>query len=720
MTHIRSIFSEEDEKKALQDGLIAVRKHPEKELFIYCYTKRAPYTEGAWTNPAVLHSRGLIVNDQGHVVARPWKKFFNYGTADAPYFNPSARALRVLDKADGCFPGNALLNLWGGGTVRIGDVVKNKLDVTLVGMDDEGKIVPTKITNWFDNGLKTKWSRVGLSTNPSRNSAARTGNRLYVTPNHHVYREGEYVPVADLSVGDTLTSYEYTFENIDLFLGGLLGDGSVCHNGSMCNYQEGHGAPQSRYIEEQRNLFSEGLVTSSNTFGGYSNTEKFWIQTNTARVFSDLRDEWYLEGVKVVPSDLSFITDAVVAKWFMDDGSLAHTEVQNDRAIFHTNGFIESDVRRLADKLTDLYGVSCTVYYAKGWTIRVNYAGNSIDKLWSSIAPYVFPSMQYKLPVAYRGLFTGFPAPVLCEVSKESIVTSVEHDVQWYGTNYGKSATRAFDIETETHNYMCQGVLVHNSLGILYFDGDKWAISTKGSFASDMAIHANKVWQEKYSHLSPNPDYTFLFEIVYKEGRIVVDYGDTDDLYLLGAVEKASGLPLSVAAAHGVWSPGTEELWTGPQVERFNYFTSVQEVLDAPERENAEGYVCIDTYTGAMVKVKHKTYLEKHRLYTNLTPRKVWEMLNDGMTYEEVLGEFPDEFEAQVREYLDKIKTDYDELCFQIGVTYEAIKNIEEQKDFAAEALKFHYQGELFMLRQGRSIHESVMKKIYPDAVDKK
>lgn len=359
MTHIRSIFSEEDEKKALQDGLIAVRKHPEKELFIYCYTKRAPYTEGAWTNPAVLHSRGLIVNDQGHVVARPWKKFFNYGTADAPYFNPSAHALRVLDKADG-------------------------------------------------------------------------------------------------------------------------------------------------------------------------------------------------------------------------------------------------------------------------------------------------------------------------------------------------------------------------SLGILYFDGDKWAISTKGSFTSDMAIHANKVWQEKYSDLSPNPDYTFLFEIVYKEGRIVVDYGDTDDLYFLGAVEKASGLPLSLAAAHGVWSPGTEELWTGPQVERFNDFASVQEVLDAPERENAEGYVCIDTYTGAMVKVKHKTYLEKHRLYTNLTPRKVWEMLNEGMTYEEVLGEFPDEFEAQVREYLDKIKTDYDELCFQIGVTYESIKHIEEQKDFAAEALKFHYQGELFMLRQGRSIHESVMKKIYPDAVDKK
>ena len=67
------------------------------------------------------------------------------------------------------------------------------------------------------------------------------------------------------------------------------------------------------------------------------------------------------------------------------------------------------------------------------------------------------------------------------------------------------------------------------SLGILYpvvhpdgFDVN-WAIATRGSFASEQAIHATAVWNDKYSHLLPEAGLTFLYEIVYPANRIVLN-----------------------------------------------------------------------------------------------------------------------------------------------------------------------------------------------------
>lgn len=70
------------------------------------------------------------------------------------------------------------------------------------------------------------------------------------------------------------------------------------------------------------------------------------------------------------------------------------------------------------------------------------------------------------------------------------------------------------------------------SLGILYRRPDGvCAIATRGSFASDQALEANKIWSESYSYLDVSEDYTFLFEILVPWNRIVVSY-DYDDEYL--------------------------------------------------------------------------------------------------------------------------------------------------------------------------------------------
>lgn len=704
-------------KTCLEEGLISVR-YSDDGYEIYNYTNRAMFTPGAWDIPAVLQCRGIIVDPKTQdIIARPWRKFFNHNQPEAGELNLDS-PVEVTDKKDGCFSNKTRLNLWGGGTITIGEVVKNKLTPTLIGMNADGDLVPSRVTNWFDNGLKDNWLRVGLSTPASSKSgAAGFPNRMFVTPNHQVLHGGKYVPIGSLNVGDSLTSYTKSFSGLDLFLGGLLGDGSVCRNGNGANYQECHGESQRAYVEEQKALFSEGLVNREDTRGGYANSLKVWLGTQNAQVFKDLRNEWYPEGTKRVPYDLSFMNDAVVAKWFMDVGSRTHSPLQQDRAIFHTNGFIEEDVRRLAAWLEDEYGVTAKVFDSKGWSIRLNYAKGTIRKFWEAIAPYIFPSMDYKLPEEYRGKFAGFPAPSMILLPIESLITSIEEDPKWQENNYGRARTRAYDIETETHNYMCQGVLVHNSLGIIYRNAlGVPCVATRGSFNSDQAIWATQ-WMKDNEPLAkilwPILDvWTLLVEIVYPDNRIVVDYQDYEGLILLGAVHKERGEYLSPLAFTGIWEKDI--------VETFPY-RSLREALEAKPRPGKEGLCIRYTDSDKIVKIKQEDYLQVHRRVFGLSRKTVWEYVyhTDNPSLLDLVEGLPDEFLTWVTNVWEEIQGRIDRLTTEAHTRYTKIiaelPPNPERKQVAEKILSKEnkiYAPLLFKLLDGQDLKDTAMKYI--------
>src|SRR3990172_6380600 len=87
------------------------------------------------------------------------------------------------------------------------------------------------------------------------------------------------------------------------------------------------------------------------------------------------------------------------------------------------------------------------------------------------------------------------------------------------------------------------------SLGILYKANGQYAIATRGSFLSPQAIEGTKILHEYlvqngtmvFDHYLYN-DSTVLFEIIYPENRIVVDYGVTRKLQYIGAVDNRTGL----------------------------------------------------------------------------------------------------------------------------------------------------------------------------------
>src|SRR5271169_5724921 len=70
-------------EKHVEDGLVNVQTHPTLPLRILNYTPKAAF-EGKWGDGVLDYCRGLIYNNAGEIVARPFKKFHNLNTQSMP------------------------------------------------------------------------------------------------------------------------------------------------------------------------------------------------------------------------------------------------------------------------------------------------------------------------------------------------------------------------------------------------------------------------------------------------------------------------------------------------------------------------------------------------------------------------------------------------------------------------------------------------------------
>ena len=81
----------------IDEQYIKVQKHPEEDLYIYNYTAKAQY-ERVW-NEWTLQCRGLIMDADQKVVARPFPKFFNLGEIEGQVL--PKESFEVYEKMDG-------------------------------------------------------------------------------------------------------------------------------------------------------------------------------------------------------------------------------------------------------------------------------------------------------------------------------------------------------------------------------------------------------------------------------------------------------------------------------------------------------------------------------------------------------------------------------------------------------------------------------------------
>lgn len=192
------------------------------------------------------------------------------------------------------------------------------------------------------------------------------------------------------------------------------------------------------------------------------------------------------------------------------------------------------------------------------------------------------------------------------------------------------------------------------SLGILYHlpDGTP-QIATKASFTSEQALWASE--KIKGYKFVPRPDLTLLFEIIYPENRIVVDYGAMEELVLIGAVH-SSGVILSPYNARF----HTAFIGLVTSYASISFQTALSIVQDVnrgvDEWNNEEGFVILDTVQNEMVKLKYDEYVRLHRIRTGMTERKVWEHLKEHGDAVQLREECPDE----ALPWLDEILREYE------------------------------------------------------------
>ncbi|WP_329124606.1 RNA ligase [Streptomyces sp. NBC_01465] len=249
------------------------------------------------------------------------------------------------------------------------------------------------------------------------------------------------------------------------------------------------------------------------------------------------------------------------------------------------------------------------------------------------------------------------------------------------------------------------------SLGILYPTADGHAVATRGSFASDQALHATEVWLERYApDVKPAPGVTYLFEIIYPANRIVCDYGDLDDLVLLGGVETATGAPV----------PADSLPWTGPRVTTFDYAT-LRDALAAEPRGGAEGFVLRfpgPDHDQTMIKIKQDDYVALHRIVTGLNARIVWERLGAGDEVGAICEDLPDEFHDWVRGVADDLTARRDEILAEAGAEHRRILGELPdgwgRKEYAAVAGRSPYRGWLFLLLDGRDPSARIWHTLRP------
>jgi hypothetical protein len=62
--------------KMIEEKYVSVQKHPETDYYIYNYTQNAQF-DRMW-NDVTKTCRGLILDGNRNIIARPFSKFFNY------------------------------------------------------------------------------------------------------------------------------------------------------------------------------------------------------------------------------------------------------------------------------------------------------------------------------------------------------------------------------------------------------------------------------------------------------------------------------------------------------------------------------------------------------------------------------------------------------------------------------------------------------------------
>jgi recombination protein RecA len=364
----------------------------------------------------------------------------------------------------GCFHYDARVVLADGTTEKIGKIVNQRMPVEVMSMDpDTGEISPKKIVDYYNNGETDDWLQFEVA------AGGGSGLRKFAcTPNHLIFTPEGEKHAFEIEEGDEVLvackQYDIREDQMKLILGSALGDGSLRYaSDHNVAFRVGHGEKQRAYCEWKHEM----LAPFGNAIGRTGNGIGF--DTIPMRQLAWVHEAVYATaGGRTVSDELiEQLDERAIAAWYCDDGTFSghYKRWGNGKAELCCPALSNADKERLADRIEKLGMGRPTVRDRD-----LLFSGERTRMLHEKIAPYVHPSLDYKLHPDFRGRFAWHPDTSDAHLNGTRLKsrTGLAPVPMKVLRKYQKPPTPRkrdrFDLQIEgNHTYLVDHVVVHNS-----------------------------------------------------------------------------------------------------------------------------------------------------------------------------------------------------------------------------------------------------------------
>lgn len=373
----------------------------------------------------------------------------------------------------GCLHYDARVVLADGTTEKIGKIVNQRMPVDVLSMDPEtGEVSSRKIVDYYNNGETGEWLQFEVA------AGGGSGKRKFAcTPNHLIFTPAGEKPAAEIGEGDEVLAavkhYDLSEDQFKLISGSVLGDGALRYaSDHNVAFRVGHGLQQQEYCEWKHEM----LAPFANKIGPTGSGIGF--DTTPMHQLAWLHDAIYPgASARAVGSEqrpricsdplIEQLDERAVAAWYCDDGSFSGSYERwgHGKAVIYNRSLSHADKERLAVRLEELGMGRPTVRDRE-----LLFSGERTRMLHEKIAPYVHPSMDYKLHPDYRGRFEWHPDTSDAHLNGTRLAsrTSLRAAPMKVLRKYRKPPTPRkrdrFDLQIEdNHTYLVDHVVVHNS-----------------------------------------------------------------------------------------------------------------------------------------------------------------------------------------------------------------------------------------------------------------
>lgn len=244
---------------------------------------------------------------------------------------------------------------------------------------------------------------------------------------------------------------------------------------------------------------------------------------------------------------------------------------------------------------------------------------------------------------------------------------------------------------------------------VFMYEGDM-IISSSGAFENEYTAKAEQLLNTKYQHLLPIIEATdrvnFVFELIAPLTRVVVSYGDLEELRLI-----------TVRTPDGIED---EDFIQQCKDLGFDYVKelghqSISDIVAAKHEpfNNVEGFV-VKFEDGNRIKFKYDEYFILHKVIAHVSKYMVWDAKRSCVPLS--LDGIPDETYDMIKAWEIELHNEYHDILETSSDIYNRVKNFETRKEVAAYLLPTfaEYASVVFFMLDDRDVSKLIWDKIKP------